>query len=186
MRDPVVHSGNNASRVTCYTHHKKFALYSLREMSILPNEPPSSLRGAGFFLSGTGVRVRSRRACQTLRRHRVLFGLQRQRCRFGRLHERSSSPVRTAVPRCRFGRKSFCRGSCRTGSRRCHGFARLSALRASWAVKTGSLVFFSHVFPERQPPRTRRTPKNSTSKLLGVLGGQSLRPTIEVSQPSGL
>lgn len=48
-------------------------------------------------------------------------------------------------------KQSFRGGSCRTGSRRCHGFAQLGrALRASWAVKAGSpgvlLPPFSAVF----------------------------------------
>src|SRR3970282_2622022 len=52
------------------------------------------------------------------------------------------------------------RGSCGTGSRRCHGFAFVRhALRASWAVKAGSPAFFglllgvSGLEPTRVPAR---------------------------------
>ena len=105
MRGPVVSFRQQCVACSLLCESQEWRALLLKEGVESPLRVVSVASRQALFRLGTGVRVRSRKACQTSRRHRVLFGLQRQGCRFGRLHERSSSPVRTAVPRCRFGSK---------------------------------------------------------------------------------
>src|SRR5688572_31847467 len=78
MRGPVVSFRQQCVACSLLCESQEWRALLLKEGVASPLRAVIVASRQALFRRGTGVRVRSRKACQTSRRHRVLFGLQCQ------------------------------------------------------------------------------------------------------------